>query len=128
MRPDVGKAMREGTILTGSWYPVDFYADAYRAFLAARGDGVKLAHKMGYLTAKVDMAKLHNRLISSFVSPQTLFKFAAAVFNSYYDVASFKVLEASKGYVKAKITRGFGFDGNIWTDIVGSSVAMLAVA
>jgi hypothetical protein len=125
MDPKLSEALRQSQILAASWYPISWYRELYRAIRAASGEGVELARKLGYIATKKDMATIHNRLISAFVSPQLLFKFATGLFNSYFDTGKFSVLESGRGHVKARLEGCFGFDAAMYSDCVGGSTALL---
>jgi hypothetical protein len=125
MAPELSEAYRRGAILSSGWYPISWYRELFRAVVAAANGGPQFARSVGYQSTKYDMAKIHNRLISLFVSPQVLLKFAAGYFSNYYDTGRFEVLESERGHIKARCIGCTGFDQNMWNDIAGSSTALL---
>ncbi len=50
------------------------------------------------------------------------------VFNNYYDTGRFEILESKRGFVRAQATRCAGWDENMWTELAGSSEALLEIA
>jgi hypothetical protein len=125
MEPGLRDSFRKGVILSGSWYPLAWYRDMHRAMRTATGEGVELARRLGYLATKLDMQRIHNRLISTFVSPQVLLKFGGLVFNSYYDTGTFKVVEGARGHARARLDGCVGFNHTVYVDCVGGSMALL---
>jgi hypothetical protein len=128
MSPDLREAFHKGLILTGSWYPIEWYREMHRAMRAATGEGTELARRLGYVTMQYDMKRIHNRLISRLVSPQMLFKFGARVFNSYYEKGDFTVVKSGQGNVRARLDGCVGFNQSIFIECAGGSVALLEAA
>jgi hypothetical protein len=125
MPPEMSDAYRRRAIVPSGWYPISWYRELFRAVIAAANGGPLFARSVGYQSSKYDMAKIHNRIISMFVSPQVLLKFAAGYFSNYYDTGRFEVIESEPGRIKARCVGCTGFDQNMWNDIVGSSTALL---
>ena len=128
MLPELREAYRQGLILSASWYPISWYRDALRAFRAASSDGAELARNIGRLTVRHDMQSVYKQLFLKLVSPQLLLSFSGRLFNTYYDTGSMTIVESRKGYSLARLTGCVGFDGNMWTEILGASAGMLEVA
>ncbi len=128
MLPELRDAYRSGLILSASWYPISWYRDALRAFRAASSDGAELARNIGRLTVRHDMQSVYKQLFLKLVSPQLLLSFSGRLFNTYYDTGGMTIVESRKGYSRARLSGCLGFDGNMWTEIVGASSGMLEVA
>ncbi len=128
MLPQLSEAYRSGLILSASWYPISWYRDAFRAFRVASSDGAEIARQIGKLTVQHDMRSVYKQLFLKLVSPQLLLSFSARLFSTYYDTGSLTILESRRGYSLARLTGCVGFDGNMWTEIIGASGGMLEVA
>jgi hypothetical protein len=128
MSDEVREAYRTGAILSGGWYPISWYREMFRAFLAATNEGPELSRTLGYRSARIDFKRFHNWILAKLVSPQTLFGFTSKMFNSYFDTGSFEVVQSQRGYVRAEARGCVGWDRNVWNDLIGSCSALLELA
>jgi hypothetical protein len=128
MHPEVRHAYENGLILAASWYPIDWYKDVLGTFRSISGDSLEMIRSIGYRSAQHDMASVYKQLFARLVSPQLLLSFSGKLFNTYYDTGKFEVVESQKGHVKVRCSECLEWDHNMWTEITGSSVAMLEIA
>jgi hypothetical protein len=128
MQGDVGQAYRDGLLLAASWYPISWYREAFRAFRAAAGEGLELPRAIGKRAVVIDFRGVHKQLVAKVLSPQMLLEMGQRVFNTYYDTGRLEVLEARKGYAKARVTGCVGWDANMWSELYGSCEAQLEIA
>jgi hypothetical protein len=128
MQGDVGRAYRDGLLLAASWYPISWYREAFRAFRAAAGEGLELPRAIGKRAVVYDFRGVHKQLVAKIVSPQMLLEMGQRVFHTYYDTGRLEVLEARKGYAKARVTGCVGWDANMWSELYGSCEAQLEIA
>lgn len=125
---EVAEAYRYGTLLPASWYPISWYREVFRAFRAATGAGPELPRRIGALAVQHDMRGAHKRFVAWFTSPQTLLSLSQRVFNTYYDTGRVEIVEARAGFVRMRATGCIGWDLNMWSELAGSSQALLEVA
>src|SRR5262249_46979943 len=71
---------------------------------------------------------VHKQWLLKIVSPQMLLNLSQLVFNSYYDHGTLKVLESRKGYAQIQCEKCFGWDENMWNELVGSCETQLELA
>jgi hypothetical protein len=128
MRPEVGDAHRNGGFLAASWYPISWYRDVLASFRRATHEGPELMRAIGHRSSMIDMSSVYKQLVVRFLSPQLLLSFSGKLFNTYYDTGRFEVVDAQKGSVRVRVSECAGWDQNMWTEIAGSSVAMLELS
>jgi hypothetical protein len=128
MTPQVADAYHYGTLLPASWYPISWYRDVFRAFRAAANAGPDLPRRIGALAVRHDMRGAHKRLLAWLTSPQTLLSLSQRVFNTYYDTGKLEIIESRPGYVHMHARGCLGWDQNMWSELAGSSQALLEVA
>ena len=128
MDPELRDAFDRGMILAASWYSIDWYRDAFRAFRQASNDGPDLPRMIGYQAVKRDMSSTYKMMFARIVSPQTLLSLSGKLFSQYYDTGTFDVLESRKGYAQVLLSGCVGWDANMWTEMYGSCNAFLDAA
>jgi hypothetical protein len=125
---EIAENFRLHLILATNWYPIDQYKACLRAFRAAAGGGAEVAREIGRLAARHDMAQVHKQLLARLISPGALLALSQRVFNNYYDTGRFEILESERGFVRAQAVGCAGWDENMWTELAGSSEALLEIA
>jgi hypothetical protein len=128
MEPAVLEAYRYSTLLSASWYPISWYRDVFRAFRAATGAGTDLPRRIGALAVRHDMKGAHKRLLAWLTSPQTLLGLSQRVFSTYYDTGKVEIVESRSGFVRMRASGCVGWDLNMWSELAGSSQALLETA
>jgi hypothetical protein len=128
MKPELSDAYRKNTMLAASWYPISWYRDALASCRRAAHEGPELMRAIGYRSMMLDMGSVYKQLVARFLSPQLLLGFSGRLFNTYYDTGKFEVIDAHKGSVTVRASECVGWDQNMWTEIAGSSVAMLELS
>lgn len=115
-----------GAIVSGGWYPVEWYKDLFRGIRSSTGEGKELVHEIGRQCTRDDMSGIY-AMIAKLISPQSLFSLSQRVFSNYYSSGSVEVVESRKGYTHARWKECRGFDENMWTEILGSCVQLLEI-
>jgi hypothetical protein len=121
-------AFRYQTLLPASWYPISWYREVFRAFRSATNLGPELPRRIGAAAVRHDMKGVHKRLVAWLTSPQTLLGLSQRVFNTYYDTGTLAIVESHGGYVRMRASGCVGWDLNMWSELAGSSQALLEVA
>jgi hypothetical protein len=128
MTSEVAEAYRYGTVLAASWYPISWYRDVLAAFRSAVKAGPELPRRIGRLAVQHDMRGAHKRLIAWLASPQTLLSLSQRVFSNYYDTGSVQIVESRSGFVRMRSSGCVDWDVNMWSELAGSSEALLEIA
>lgn len=128
MTSEVAQAYRYGTVLAASWYPISWYRDVLAAFRSAVNAGPELPRRIGRLAVQHDMKGAHKRLIAWLASPQTLLSLSQRVFSNYYDTGSVQIVESRNGFVRMRSSGCVDWDINMWSELAGSSEALLEIA
>lgn len=113
------------TILSKSWYPLQWLSDAHVALREVTGSGVELAETIGYHSAKKDFSGVY-RIFFRLMKPETLLQKAARIFPTFYSMAYQEITDARQGYARCKWYCP-GFDANIWADTHGACRAALEI-
>lgn len=125
---DIADAFRYGTILPSSWYPIDWYADLLAAFVAATGEGTELCRRVGRVAARDEMLGLYQKLILGLLSPQLMFSMTQRFFSAFFDTGTVEVLEARRGYARARYSGCLGWEPNMWFEMLGACEAFLELS
>jgi len=128
MAAPVAEAYREGTLLPASWYPISWYREVFKAYRIATSMGTELPRRIGALAVQHDMQGVHKRLVAWLASPQTLLSLSQRVFNTYYDTGRIEVVSSRSGFVHIRAVGCVGWDHNMWSELAGSSAALLTAA
>lgn len=128
MPQDLADAFRNNLMLASAWYPIASYKAFLASFRQAAGAGPDLIRQIGARSMQIDMDSVYKRLFAQMVSPQTMLSMASRVFNTYYEIGTFEVLEGRTGFVRVQLTGCEGFDANMFTEFVGASSAMLEIS
>jgi hypothetical protein len=121
MPEDLRLAFSGKSLVVGGWYPMRWFREAYGAYRSVASQGPEFARKLGYLSMKHDMQRIHNRVIA-------MFSFSVRLYSSYFNTGKFEVIDSRTGYMKARMEGCMGFDQNIFADVTGSTIALLECA
>ena len=124
----LANAYAYGSLMAASWYPVEWYRDAFAAFRRATGKGPELAREVGRLAARHDMRGVHKQILAKLISPQVLLGMSQRVFNTYYDTGTIQSEESRRGYARVRCGGCSGWDENMWSELVGSCESLLEIA
>lgn len=127
MPKELSSAIRYGTLIAASWYPMEWYRDFFSAVVATTGDSERLVREIGRESARLDMMGIYKTAFK-LLSPQALFGLSTRLFSNYYDTGAVSIVESRKGYARAKWTNCSGFNRNLWVEIFGSSEMFLELA
>jgi hypothetical protein len=125
--PDLASAIRYGTLIAASWYPIEWYRELFRAIIRTAGNSDTVVRDIGREAARLDMTGIY-RAAFKLLSPQALFGLSARLFSNYYDTGSVNIVESRKGYAHARWTNCEGFDRNLWLEVVAASEMYLELA
>lgn len=128
MPTELHNALRYGTLLPASWYPIAWYRETFRALRSQAGAGVDLPRAIGKAAARRDMKGVHKQILAKLVTPQILLGMSGRVFSTYYDTGSFDVLKSERGHVIARCHGCTGWDENMWSELAGSCESLLEIA
>lgn len=127
MPKELGSAIRYGTVMASSWYPIEWYRDFFAAIIATTGDNDRILRDIGREAARIDMTGIYKAAFK-LLSPQALFGLSTRLFSNYYDTGSVVIVESRKGFAHAKWSNCTGFDRSLWLEIFGSIEMYLELA
>jgi hypothetical protein len=124
---DFRTAVQYGAIVRGGWYPLHWYRTLH-ATAQAVGMGPAFPRTVGKLSAMGDLSGGIYAVFLRIVSPAFIISGAARLFNRYYELGSMAIAESRPGFVQAKFHECYGFDHNIWQDMLGGCEGALVAA
>jgi hypothetical protein len=124
---ELGDGLRYATIVTGGWYPLEWYRDLHGAAQRATGEGRELAREIAKAGVQDDFRGVY-RLVTLALSPQAMFRWAPKVVTLYYDTGQLVIDVAEKGFVKGRFLGFAGFDRNLWEDMIGGVGGVMELA
>jgi hypothetical protein len=124
---DLGEALRYQTLVTGGWYPVEWFCKLQAAAQRATGEGEELARIIARDAVQDDFRGVY-RLITLTLSPQLMFKLAPRIVGLYYDTGLCVVDDAGRGVARGRFLGFAGFDHNIWQDMIGGTSGIMELA
>jgi hypothetical protein len=125
--PELREALEYGKVVASGWYPVGWFKELHAAAQKATDEGPELSHKIGYEGTRSDFRGIY-KFVASMFSPETLLKQSPRVWKSYWDGGELVITEASDGRARARCARCFGFDRNLWLNVVGGVQSALEIA
>jgi len=125
--PEVGDALYYGVIVTGGWYPIEWYRMLHAAAQQATGEGRELSRLVSREALAWDFRHVH-KLVRVALSPETLMRLSAYVLRFYYTFGKIEVTETTGGFGRAQFREFAEFDQNLWEDMCGGIEAVLALA
>jgi hypothetical protein len=124
---ELGDALRYGTIVASSWYPIEWYRELFAAVVSTTNEGERIVNEIGRESARLDMTGIYKAAFR-LLSPQIVFNLSARLFSNYYDTGTVAIVESRKGFVQARWAGCKGFDRNLWVEVLASSEMYLELA
>jgi hypothetical protein len=124
---ELGDALRYKTLVTGGWYPLEWYAQLHVASQRATREGFDLARAIAREAVQEDFRGVY-RLITLALSPQSIFKLAPKIVGLYYDTGKCVIDEAERGFCRGHFDGFVGFDRNLWEDTIGGITGVMELA
>jgi len=115
-----------GTILAHGWYPVAYKRELHQAGAKITGEP-GLARVMGYEMTQRDLSGIYRTFVR-IATPRYVLSISSRIFSTYFRPGVMRVVENRNGFVKVELTRCFGFDSNLWRDVIGGCEATLVLA
>jgi hypothetical protein len=128
MHEELGSAYRYQLLMATSWYPIEWYRNAFSAYRRVTSVGPELARQIGRLAARHDMKGVHKQILARLISPQALLGMSQRVFNTYYDTGLVQTEDSRRGYARIRCSGCRGWDENMWCELVGSCESLLEIA
>lgn len=120
-------ALTYGKVVASGWYPIGWFKELHASAQRACNLGEELARTIGYEGTRADFRGVY-KFVASMFSPETLLKQSPRVWSTYWDGGELLVDEASRGRALARFKRCFGFDRNLWLNVIGATQSSLEVA
>lgn len=119
-----GRALRDGAIVTGGWYPASWYDALLRAIEDEFPGERSICRDLSRAAVSEDFSTLF-KLISLVVSPNSALVNATRVVARYVDGGRTTVLEAREGHVHFRFDEFHGYTHRMWEDFIGGMEAVI---
>jgi hypothetical protein len=118
-----GLALREKSLLSSNWYPVEWYRDVFATAVKLAPGVPSLARDAGRLSGGKDVRGVY-RIMFRLLATETMIRQSPRLFRLFYDGGEVSVLEVREGFARVRYAGCDGFDRNVWHDLVGGSEAV----
>jgi len=123
-RGGLRELLETGPLVTGSWYPAEWYQDLHAAVEATFGGGPALAMEIGFHATCDDLTAVH-RFIGGIVPPSTILKNCHRYMSSYWTGGQIEPHDVGRHGGSVRFSGWRFFNAHIWHDIIGGSRAIL---
>jgi len=127
MQGEGGEALRYGTLLPSNLYPIEWYRELFRAVVEQTPDTPNFAREVGKVSAGRDVRGVY-RIIFRALSTELLIKQSPRLFRLFYDGGQVDVQDVKSGFARVRYAECYGFDRNLWLDLLGGSESVLAAS
>jgi hypothetical protein len=124
---ELERAVHYGTLIASGLYPIEWYRDFMAAIVATTGNSESIVREIGRESARLDITGIFKPAFK-LLSPHALFDLSARLFSTYYDTGTLSILEAHKGFARARWTNCFGFDRNMWIEVISATEMYLELS
>lgn len=126
---DVAEALRHGSVVSGGWYDIAWYAELHRAAVrAGLSAQPSFAWAFGRESTRMDLSGGVYQFILKVISPAFLISRAPLLFSSYYKHGAMSVSGTTATHTRAQWQGCTGFTAAIWQDVVGGCEGALVAA
>jgi hypothetical protein len=115
---DARDALKRHAVVSGGWYPLDWYKAMHAAARQVTGSGPALAWRIGRESTKLDLTGVY-RVFLRMLSPGFVLSASSRIFSTYYSPGKMRLVESREGAAHVAFDACEGFDANIWQDVLG---------
>jgi hypothetical protein len=123
---DLRDSLQKAEITATQWVPVSYKRELHRAGSRATGEPF-LARTMGYEMTRRDLSGIY-RAFMRLASPAHVLQGGSRIFSTYLRPGKYRVVEMRDGFVRVEFSDCYGFDQNMWLDVIGGCEAVLEAA
>ena len=119
----------DGALLTGDWYPVDWYNSLHRNLRLATGKGPEIAWDIGFEGTRRDFSEggLYRHVVR-LLSPNTVFSLAPKIFGFYWRPGKMTTQKLGRKKALGHWQECHGFEASTWQDLLGSAAQILELS
>jgi hypothetical protein len=123
---ELREALQTDAIAAMDWYPVAWKRELHAAGALATGEAM-LARAMGYAMTRRDVEGIYRTFVRV-ASPVIVLKAGARVFSRYLRPGRYEVVSVRGSFIRVDFRECYGFDRNMWLDVMGGCEAVLEAA
>jgi hypothetical protein len=127
MSEDARRALRYGTVISGGWYPVEWYADLLQGVVRATNGNVEIIRNIATLSVEHDIKGVY-RFFVEHLNPATIVGVYAKLFSRYYTTGKLLVEREGSHQFTLRIQDSVGFTALMWQEIYASGRHLLTLS
>jgi hypothetical protein len=120
-------ALANHAIAASGWYPLGWYREMHKAARRAASNPAGLARAIGRESTRRDLEGIY-RTFLRVLSPSFVLSICTRAFGTYYRPGTMKLVESRKGFGRVQLTRCYGFDEDVWNDVIGGCEVTMEMA
>lgn len=120
-------ALRYGTLVSGGWYPVEWYASLLQAVSRVGNGGVEVVRQVAVLSVEHDLKGVY-RFFVEHLHPATIVSLYAKLFPRYYTTGRITVECEGNNQFTLRIEQCSGFTSLMWHEIYASGRHLLTLS
>lgn len=119
-----GEALSFGTLLPSNWYPIAWYRELFAVGSKLAPDIFNLGREAGRLSGEREIRGIY-KVVFRALSTETIALQAPRFFKLFYNGGGkVEVLESGKTFARVRYSECWGFDRNVWQDLLGGAEAI----
>lgn len=124
--PQLREAFVYGAIVSGGWYPIDWYVELLRSVRAQAPGRPDIVRRIAYLSTHEDITAIY-RFILRLTTPSFVLSHLGRVMDTFIRHSDYDVIERGSGLVRMNVSIP-GATPEMWEDFAGSASAVLMIA
>jgi hypothetical protein len=127
MRQEPRDALHYGELVSGSWYPVTWYADLLQAVVRTNPGEADVVRKIAELSIERDVKGVYRFLVEH-LDPTTVVSLCSKLFPRYYTPGKMLVTREGPTQFQLRIEGCVGFSALMWQEVYASGKHLLALS
>lgn len=124
--PQLREAFVYGAIVSGGWYPIDWYVELLRSVRAQAPGRPDIVRRIAYLSTHEDITAIY-RFILRLTTPAFVLSHLGRVMDTFVRHSEYEIIERGPGLVRMSVSIP-GSTPEMWEDFAGSASAVLMIA
>lgn len=128
INPELAELHRLRRVVTGGWYPMEWYRHSLQALITAGNGDSDLPRKVGHRAVLSDLTTGFLKVLTRFTTPEAIVRRTPWVFGRYFEHGKVTVAECRSTEAIAAFTECRGFDPAVWQMMLGACMGGLVAA
>lgn len=123
---DIREAYLYGAIVSGGWYPIEWYVDVLRAIRTQGPTVPHVGRQVGRISAQEDIRGVY-KFILRLTTPSFVLAQLGRIIGTFFRQSDFDIVERKPRFVQLEVTIP-GASTDLWEDFAGAAEAILVIA